>query len=276
MNGEPTFTRVVLGVSHTPLNPSALRFAADFADMLDIELLGLFVKDTAMLALPGLPFIRELNTLENKWSQIDPARLSEDVDLAARQAHRRLRAAVRVPRPRLTFETLEGDVVSALAAIVHKGDIVILPEPRRAQALLAQTIERQAEAAFLAQASVLLVPDMRVPQQGPVAAIARHSHQSGVAAAVMIAVAAKASLLVVDIGEDQIRASAVAELAGSKRISVRVVRAGPSCVEAGVMPVSDLGPKERLLVVTRGAREETVATEAGLKRAVPVLIAHSE
>src|SRR5512145_451602 len=109
MNGEQTFTRVVLGILHSPLNPSVLRLAADLAHMLDIELLGLFIKDAGMLASAGLPFIRELNTFENKWSQMDPARLLEDVELAARRTRRQLTAAVRMPHARLTFETLEGD-----------------------------------------------------------------------------------------------------------------------------------------------------------------------
>jgi hypothetical protein len=274
MNGEQTFTRVVLGISHSPLNPSVVRLAADFADMLDIELLGLFIKDADMLASAGLPFIRELNTFENKWSQMDPARLSEDVDLAARRTRRQMAAAVRTPHARLIFETLEGDVVGALAAAVRKGDILILPEPQRAQPVLAQTIKRQEEAAFLARASVLLVPSRLALQRGPVTAIVRHSQESGVTAAVTIAAAARADLLIVDIGDEQISTSTIAKLAGAERISVRVVRASLSCVEAGAMPVSDLGPKERLLVVTRGVLEDTVANMARFKRAVPLLIAN--
>jgi hypothetical protein len=272
---ESIFSRIVLGISHTPIDRAIMRFAADFADLLDIDLLGLLVHDTPSLESAGLPFVREFRSVEGKWSQLEPERLARDADLATGQNRRQLSETARGSKARLSFTSFAGDETSALSEVVRKGDIVLIPEHRLAQTVLTHAAN-QTEAALRTQASVLIVPRRVRPQRGPIMTIARDPHERGLVVAVSIASAAKTNLLVVDVGEENLTRADVVEQGSSEALSISTVRASRSCIEAGAIPALDFsGPRERLIVTTRGVLDDTLAATTALKRAVPVLIANS-
>jgi hypothetical protein len=252
-----------------------MRFAADFAELLDIELLGLLVDDLAMLASAGFPFVREFRAAEGKWSRLEPERLVEEAGLAAAQIGRQLSEAARISKVRLSFEKFAGDEIRALSEVTRKDDIVLIPEPQLAQ--LTRTTVKQAESAFRAQASVLIVPRNIGVNPGPIIGIGRHPGERGLSAAVSIASAARADLLVVDVGDTHLTPADIAVPSGSEVLSVSTVRASQSCIEAGAVPVSDFGgPKERLIVTTRGVLDDALVVATGVKRAVPLLIANGD
>src|SRR5674476_57962 len=98
MPREPhSFKRLVLG-----LQPGAhdrtMRLAVELADLLHLDLLGLFLEDTSLLDLAGIPFSRELRPLGGGWHTIDLERLLHDFELDARSIERKfMGAAKRLP-----------------------------------------------------------------------------------------------------------------------------------------------------------------------------------
>ena len=81
------FKRLVLG-----LQPGApertMRLAVDLAELLNLELLGIFLKDTSLHNLANIPFARELRPLGGGWHPIDVKELSHDLDVTARSAEK--------------------------------------------------------------------------------------------------------------------------------------------------------------------------------------------
>ena len=72
------FKRLVLG-----LQPSAsersVRLAVTLAEMLDLELLGLFLEDESLRDLAAIPFARELRLLGGGWHPLDLEGLSREL-----------------------------------------------------------------------------------------------------------------------------------------------------------------------------------------------------
>lgn len=271
---ESIFARIVLGISHKPIDRAIMRFAADFADLLDIDLLGLLVHDAPLLELAGLPFVREFRAAEGKWSRLEPERLAREADLAAARNRRQLSETAHDSKARLSFASFTGDEATALSEVVRKDDIVLIPEPQLAVSMHA---EDQAETALRTHASVLIVPRKVAAHGGPIMSIARDPHERGLVIAASIASAAKANLLVVDIGEENLTRADIPTQGDSRALSISTVRASRSCIQAGAIPALDFsGPRERLIVTTRGVLDNSVAAATALKRAVPVLIANSK
>ena len=105
---EPhSFRRLVLG-----LQPSApdrtMRLAVELADLLHLDLLGLFIEDTSLRDLAKIPFARELRPLGGGWHAIDLDRLSRDFELAARSIERMFTDAARHLTTRYQFELVRG------------------------------------------------------------------------------------------------------------------------------------------------------------------------
>jgi hypothetical protein len=272
---ESIFGRIVLGISHRPIDRAIMRFAADFADLLDIDLLGLLVHDAPLLETAGLPFVREFRSVEGKWSQLEPERLASEAEFAAVQNRRQLFETMRDSKARLSFASFTGDETSALSEVVRKDDIVLIPELYLAQTALMHA-ENKAETALRTRGSVLIVPRKVTPQRGPILSIARDPHERGLVVAASIASAAKTNLLVVDVGEENLTVEDVVEQGRSEALSISTVRASRSCIEAGAIPALDFsGSRERLIVTTRGVLDDTLAATTALKRAVPVLVANS-
>ena len=79
MATEPhTFKRLVLGLQ--PREPDhTMRLAVDLAQMLKLELLGVFLEDTSLQNLASIPFALEFRPLGGGWHPIDIGHVSDDV-----------------------------------------------------------------------------------------------------------------------------------------------------------------------------------------------------
>src|ERR1035437_2294902 len=118
MSREPhSFKRLVLG-----LQPGAhdrtMRLAVELADLLHLDLLGLFLEDTSLLDLAGIPFSREFRPLGGGWHTLDLDRLLHDFELAARSIERKFMGAAKRLPPGCQFEVARG----SLATRRHRHD----------------------------------------------------------------------------------------------------------------------------------------------------------
>jgi hypothetical protein len=270
--GPHQFKRIVLG-----LQPSApdrtLRLAVELADLLQLELLGLFLEDTGLHDLARIPFAREFRPLGGGWHPIDLDRLSRDLDLAARATERMFADAAKRLPTKSQFEVIRGRITETIAAVSRSGDIVMIAEPASPAERATQQFAWLIAAAFRSAAAVMLVPTRIARTTGPVVAIAAAPDDPSIDAGAAFAAAAKEELVVVATYEDAAEDQRLRATAAGTGLTIRHVAAGalplsdPAVLMRGLHHV-----RERLVLVTRGVLAEEVASTIAATRQVPVLV----
>lgn len=197
-----------------------MRLAVDLADLLQLDLLGLFLEDTSLHDLAGMPFAREIRPLGGGWHPIDLDRLSRDVELSARSIERMFTDAAKRLATRHQFEVTRGPMTETIASISRTDDIVMIVEPLSAAERVAQQFTWLLQGAFRSAAAVMLVPPRIARTKGPVAAIAATTDDPGFRAAAAIAIAAKEDLIIVDICEVPIDEARIRALAAELGLAI--------------------------------------------------------
>jgi hypothetical protein len=271
-NASHSFKRLVLG-----LQPSApdrtMQLAVELAGLLRLDLLGLFLEDTSVRDLASIPFAREFRALGGGWQPIDLDRLSHDLELAARSLERMFtQAAKRLPT-RTQFEVVRGPMAESIAAISRTDDIVMIMEPVSPAERVTQQFFWLTEAAFRSAAAVMLVPPQIVRSTGPIVAIAAAPDDPCIAAAAAIAIAAKEELVIIEADHNEANDAYVRKLAADTGLTIEQVAAvkgslpdAAACVQAFRLL------RERLVVMSRGAFNDTAALAIASARKVPVLV----
>src|SRR5512147_521839 len=118
-----SFRRLILGLQ-PGASDRAMRLAVELAELLDLDLLGLFFEDRSLHELAGIPFAREFRPLEGGWQPFDLGRLAHDLDVAARSVERLFTDAVKDLTRHSQFEVMRGSVGEALSSASNAGDIV--------------------------------------------------------------------------------------------------------------------------------------------------------
>ncbi len=172
MSMEPhSFKRLVLG-----LQPGAhdrtLQLAVELADLLHLDLLGLFLEDTSLHDLASIPFSREFRSLGGGWHTIDLDRLSYDFELAARRIERKFLSAAKRLLTAYQFEVARGPMATTFTSFSRIDDIVMIAEPQSPAERATQQFAWLLEAAFQSAAAVMLVPSHIARTKGPVVAVA--------------------------------------------------------------------------------------------------------
>ncbi len=258
------FTRMVLGL-HPGAPRRATTLAVEFAELFDIELLGLFIEGTGLRHLSAMPFAREISSLGGGWRRIEAERATGELDLAADSAERRfVEAARRIERRQ--FEVVRGAAAEALGALLQSGDVVTIGAPPAAAERAAEPFASLLEAAFRSRAAVMLAPARPARSAGPIVAIAFGPDDPSLEAAAAIALATAAERVVVDIRTD----AADAWLAARRDAPPR---AG---ADDDGMPAALRGLRERLAVMSRGAAQNRLALAIAATRGVPVLSVEAE
>lgn len=263
------FRRLVLGLQPRAAD-ATVQLAVDLAELLKLDLLGLFLEDTSLQHLAAIPFAREIRPLGGGWHPIDIDRLSRDVELAAHAIERMFTdAAKRLATP-YQFEIVRGPLAETLVSTSRRGDIVMIVEPMSPAERATQQFVWLMQAAFRSAAAVLIVPPRIVRSKGPVAALATGAEDPSIGAAAAIAVAAREPLAVVDIGKTTIDEARIQALAAELGLTVTHVVAG----ETGRARLAEaLAPlQERLVVITRGVVTDDLASSLASRRRVPVLV----
>jgi hypothetical protein len=275
MPTEPnSFKRLLLGLpASAPDRP--LRLAVEIADLLNLQLHGLFLDDPSLRDLARIPFARELRLLGGGWHPIDVDRLASDLDLAARKMERQFLEAAGKLATKPLFEVVRGPAAS-IGAVSRAGDIVMLAEPPSPTQRATPQFSQLVSSALQSDAAVMLVPPQVSRTKGPVVAVVSGPDDPALPAAAQIASAAKEGLIVV-------------ETDGSSERGRRTGEGDPSFEAAGLVtarvvigksPLSDPAAradafrdfKERLVVITRGvlAHETTLSVAAAGR--VPLLV----
>jgi hypothetical protein len=266
------FRRLVLG-----LQPSApdrsMRLAAELADLLHLDLLGLFIEDTSLFDLAKIPFARELRPFGGGWHAIDLDRLSRDFELAARSIERMFTDAARHLTTKYQFELVRGPMAETIASISRTDDIVMIVEPLSAAERAGQQFTWLLQAAFRSAGAVMLVPPHIVRTKGPVVAIAATPDDSSVHAAAAIAVAAKEELVIIEANGQDTDGPRVRTLAADTGLSIKRVSATKIALpDPATCAQAFRHTQERLVVMTRGAFEDGAASAIAAARRVPVLV----
>ncbi|MCC6947377.1 MAG: hypothetical protein IT539_06355 [Bradyrhizobiaceae bacterium] len=264
------FRRAVLGLHQSVLDRAMVDLAADFAQLLRLDMFGFFIEEPGVSGLAGLPFAREFRMLGREWRPLDVERIAREMELSALTARRLVTQAAAAHRISCSFEVVRARTEQAIASISQASDIVIIAEPKSAVDRIAGAFPGLAAAAFRSKASVLLLPRRVARAHGPIAALAAAPGDPAIDAALSIAAAARENAVILAEFD---RASADATLPAAGLEFARLP-AGMLANERYISSVLDRY-RERLLVVTRGALgegAEPLLLSLASARGVPVLI----
>ncbi len=269
------FRRLVLGLQLSAPDP-AIRLAVELAELLDLDLLGLFLEDASLRDLAGIPFAREFRLLGGGWHSLDLDRLVHDLEVAARGMERTFTQAVKTLSKRSQFEVMRGPVAEAITSISNSGDIVMIVEPTSAAERVSGQFSWLVQAAFRSVAAVMLVPSRIIRTKGPIVAVAMSGDDPTIAAAAAIAVAAKETLIVIGPGGWDRETSRITQLAAKTGLTIQQFTAGALSFDptACLKAMGDL--QERLVVMTRLPFDDATAFAIVTARQVPVLIIEPE
>ena len=267
-----SFKRLVLG-----LQPNApdrtMQLAVELADLLHLDLLGLFLEDTNLRDLASFPFAREFRPLGGGWHSINLDRLSHDVELAARSIERMFAEAAKRLPTRSQFEVIRGPAAKTFASVSRSDDIVMIVEPLSPAERSTQQFSWLLEAAFQSAAAVMLVPPRIVRTRGPVVAIAASPDDPSIHAAAAIAIAAKEELVIIEADGHDADDPLIRTLTADTGLRIkRVAAAKIALPDPATCAQAFRQMQERLVVMTRGAFADGVASMIAAARRVPVLV----
>ncbi|WP_291842896.1 hypothetical protein [Bradyrhizobium sp.] len=250
-----------------------MQLAVELAELLHLDLLGLFLEDSGLIDLASMPFSREFKPLGGGWQMIDPDRMLHDFELAARGTERKfLSAAKRLPSG-CQFKVARGSITQTFASVSRSDDIVMIAEPRSPAERVTQQFAGMIEGAFRSAAAVMLVPPHIARTKGPVVAITASSGDPSILAAAAIAFAAKEELIIIENDGHDAEDPRISKLAAETGLVIRrmaaprVRLADPAACAQAFHQIT-----ERLIVMTRGVLAEGMASAISAARRVPVLV----
>lgn len=242
MPGQSRYRRVLLGMGPGRVNRQVVRTAVEFARLLELEVVGVFVEDEVLLALGRLPFLREFRLPGNVWESLDPARVADELRAGARDAEGLLQKEGAALGMSCRFETRRGDAATLVGRLCEVTDIVAFGE------LVPGTSRRTLEAAITSSASVLLLPSTSTPA-GPIAVVAPSHFETAVSLARQIA-----------------------DVVGEELVSVRASQR-PAEALAIALDQAVGAHRERLIVLSReSAESDDAVVDLVARRGVPVLL----
>jgi hypothetical protein len=191
------FKRIVLGFDWSADGGAAVELVTEFAALLQLEILGLFLRDESLLGLAGFPFARELRS-PGEWHPFNFEQLTRDLDLAVRNAQQLFEAGVKQLRTASSFEIASGSPARVVASLAQQDDIVAIVEPSTPAARVTEPFVSLVEAALQSAASVLLLPSRAMRRKGPIVVIALPADHRSIEAAGAIADLANEELVIID------------------------------------------------------------------------------
>ena len=273
MSKEPrNFKRLVLG-----LQPSAadrtMQLAVELADLLHLDLLGLFLEDTSLRDFAKISFAREFRLLGGGWHAIELDQLSHDFELAARSIERMFTDAAKHLTTRYQFEIARGPTAKTIATISRTDDIIMIVEPMSPAERATEQFTWLLQAAFRSAGAVMLVPPHVVRTKGPVVAVAATPDDPSIQAAAAIAVAAKEELVIIDVDSHDADDPYIRKLAADTGLAIKIVAAANVTLpDPATCTQAFRQTQERLVVMTRGAFADAAASTIAAARRVPVLV----
>jgi hypothetical protein len=244
------FRRIILGMHRGSPESAAIRAAAQLAELLRLEFVGLFAQDPSVLGLAALPFGRELRSFEREWRPLTAAALAEEMEAAARRAQRMFAETAAALRVTAEFQMVKAPIAETIEAAMRLGDIVAVPAPASPMERITQQFSHLLQAAFRSAGAVLVVPADIARQTGSVVALVAGPDDPGARLARAIATAAKEQMVLIEVAE------------GTRRLQEVPPQLGR--------------PSERLLVLARDLYDEALVPAMACARRVPVLVVDSD
>jgi nucleotide-binding universal stress UspA family protein len=123
---EKTFRRILVALDASRSSEAALEAAASLARDLQAELHAMFVEDSDLLRLAGLPFAREVGLLATGPRTLNESGMQRALRSQARRAQQAIESVSRRYSIRWSFEVTQGQVLSGVLAGSERFDIVAL------------------------------------------------------------------------------------------------------------------------------------------------------
>lgn len=118
--------RIIFALDSTTESPDSLEAAAELAERLHAELVGLFVEDANLLRSAALPFVREINLASGQWQAFEPAAIERDMRVRAARARQLIEAVARRRHLAFSFLVARGEVGHEIAAAAGETDLIVL------------------------------------------------------------------------------------------------------------------------------------------------------
>jgi hypothetical protein len=126
---EVKVARIVVGLDQRARRRAALAAAAALAERMQAELVGLFVEDTDLFHLAGLPFAREVGFPSAARRSLDVAALERSLRAAAHDLRRACEQALARTQVSWTFRTARGSPAGALLELAAEARAATLLLP---------------------------------------------------------------------------------------------------------------------------------------------------
>lgn len=120
----PQIRRIVVALDASSYSLAALRAAADIAQLLDIELEGLFVEDIRLFQLTRFPFTQEIGSYTATARRLEDAAVERQLRALAIHIHQSMNRTVLKLPVRWNFHVRRGSVVNELLAAAQSADLL--------------------------------------------------------------------------------------------------------------------------------------------------------
>lgn len=117
--------RIIVAVDTSTENVRSLEAAADFAALLQAELVALFVENPELERLERLSTTRKINLPQGFGSSIDPGSMRREIEAHANRARQLLARASDQRHLEWTFEHVRGSISQHIDELVVQGDLVV-------------------------------------------------------------------------------------------------------------------------------------------------------
>lgn len=121
-----TIRTIAVALDCSPHSKASLEAAAKMAARLSADLVGIFVEDTNLLRMAGLPFTEEVRLYSSTTTKLDEAQLERLLRLQAREARELLERTAEALTVRHTFRVMRGMVPEQLMSAATEADILVL------------------------------------------------------------------------------------------------------------------------------------------------------
>jgi hypothetical protein len=270
MDPRADFKRMVLGLPHSAKDYASVAFTAELADLLGLDLVGIFAEDEGLIDLALLPCVREFRLSGDGWHRLEVEQLARSSSHAVAEARRLFDDAARSRRVATRFDLIKGKIGEAVGSQSLPDDIIVVIEPQNPAERVTYQFKKFMEMALNAQTAALLVPSRIIRRKGPVVVIAASEHDPSIRVGLTIAEAIREKLLVL--------APAIADRSLSTRLlTTSAVHINQQSLHGNEIGLAELRSVlaiagERLVVMSRGS-DPLLPAQLASEQGVPVLVA---
>ncbi|NTU68740.1 MAG: universal stress protein [Chlorobiaceae bacterium] len=193
---------IAVAIDCSPHSKASLEAAAEMAERLQADLVGIFVEDINLLRIAGLPFAEEIRRYSSSTGKLDEAQLERLLRHQAREARELLQQAADAKTLRHTFRVLRGMVPEKVMSAAPEADILVLGRSGRSPSCRKGLGSTARTALYEGKGTVLLMRPGFTGASGPLLVLYDGSGGSRTALVTALALAGPEStihLIIVDL-----------------------------------------------------------------------------